>query len=633
MARRARETPKGNQAQSAWLRVRLPGMIFDVRLAPSERQVLGSSLECDIALRARLVSRRHVELWQEEKAVHFRDLGSTNGTYLDEQLAAEGVLAPGSVLRIGEAAIQLVDSATATGGITQLPETLRLVNMATLDAKQEAYGTEPNRRYFTIEDVAHLVASFLAEGRMGQEWAMLCRFLREALGCLSVVCYEQEGEEFVLRAGDGPFPSDVFPPDHAQQVAALSAMGTFLHKSAHGQHILVSLPVPFDHRRVCFLGVALEGTDPLLHHQELLPVLFVLCRLVLHWAVELRDRDDAVGAMKARIREVEAGLAGSVDALEPIVGNSPILLREIETVSQVAPTDLAVLVCGPTGAGKELFARRIHRLSRRSAGPFVPINCASIPENLLESELFGVERGAFTGADRSRTGFFEKAAGGTLFLDEIADLPLGLQPKLLRVLEEKQVAPLGSTKTRPVDVRVVAATNQKPLEMIAKGRFREDLYYRLAGVVIHVPPLRERGEDVLLLANYFLHVANREFGKKVRGFDEKSVHVLRRYAWPGNVRQLQALVKQLVLMSTGPILDQAQVETVLARYHPDGMRAPTDAWHLSWEEACEAFEEEYFRRRLASHLGSVTHLAKDVGITRPNLYLKMKKWGLKPGKE
>jgi transcriptional regulator with PAS, ATPase and Fis domain len=408
-------------------------------------------------------------------------------------------------------------------------------------------------------------------------------------------------------------------------------MGTFQLLTPEGPRLLVSIPITYDHRKVCFLGVAQEGADPLLHHQELLPVLFVLCKLVLRWAAELQERDDAVGAMKIRIREVEAGLAGSIDALEPIVGNSPILLREIQTVSQVAPTDLAVLMCGPTGVGKELFARRIHRLSKRAVGPFVPINCASIPENLLESELFGVERGAFTGADRSRKGFFEKAAGGTLFLDEIGDLPLGLQPKLLRVLEEKQIAPLGSTKTRTVDVRVVAATNRNPQEMIAKGQFREDLYYRLAGVLLHVPPLRERGEDVLLLANYFLHVANREFGKKVGGFDERSVHLLRRYAWPGNVRQLQALIKQLVLMSNGPVLDKAQVEAVMARHHPDGLRAPTDTWHLPWEEAWNAFEQEYFRRRLASHHGPVARLAKDVGMTRPNLYLKMKKWGLKPG--
>ena len=181
-----------------------------------------------------------------------------------------------------------------------------------------------------------------------------------------------------------------------------------------------------------------------------------------------------------------------------------------------------------------------------------------------------------------------------------------------------------------MDFRVVAATNQKPLEMIAAGRFREDLYYRLAGVVIHVPPLRERGEDILLLANYFLHVANREFAKKVRGFSEKSVHVLRSYAWPGNVRQLQALIKQLVLMSNGPVIDKAQVEAVMARYNPDGIRAQTSTWHLPWEEAFEAFEQEYFRRRLASHHGPVTRLAKDVGMTRPNLYIKMKKWGLKP---
>jgi DNA-binding NtrC family response regulator len=607
---------------------------FDVFLAGGGPWVLGSSLDNEVPIRARGVSRRHVELAMEEGRLRFKDLGSTNGTFLNEERASEGMFREGAVLRLGDVVLRVLDSATASLSPAALAEGLRAVSLTSLGpASSPATPAAGNHRQFTMDDVAALVGSFLSEGRTGQEWAMLSRFIRETLSCDSVRCYEQVEEGFALMGGAGLFPAESVSVDMAQQLASLRVMGTFRMEGEEGGRLLLALPVVVGEKRVCFIGTAPEGPDPFLQHQEILPVLYVLCRLVLRWADELRQRDNQVGELKERIRGIEANLAAGIDAAEPIVGRDPALLREIEAASRVAPTEMPVLLVGPTGSGKELFARRIHRLSNRSGAAFVPINCASIPETLLESELFGVERGAFTGADRSRMGLFEKAHRGTLFLDEVADLPSALQPKLLRVLEEKEVAPLGSTKARHVDVRLIAATNQNPSRLIAAGRFREDLYFRLAHVVVQIPPLRERGEDILLLANHFLHVANREFGKSVRGFEEEAVTELGRYGWPGNVRQLQALVKQMVLLSRDPLITADQVRVAVSRYAPGERPAAPGHWQLPWSDAYGEFEAEYFRRRLESHEGSVSGLARELGMTRPSLYLKMKKLGIKHGQE
>jgi two-component system NtrC family response regulator len=287
-------------------------------------------------------------------------------------------------------------------------------------------------------------------------------------------------------------------------------------------------------------------------------------------------------------------------------------------VRKVAVSDAPVLVVGESGTGKELVARAVHRLGSRSKGPFVAINCGAIPENLLESELFGHEKGAFTGAHVQRKGRIETAHGGTLFLDEIGDLPLPLQVKLLRFLQEHRIERVGGRQEIPVDVRVLAATNADLRLAMRDGRFREDLYYRIGVVVVAIPPLRDRGEDVLVLASAFLQQYAAESRKRAITFSREALAALQGHAWPGNVRELENRVKRAVVMAETPRILPADLEL-------DGVVAPEGR---ALREVRADLERETIQRALAKHKGNVTRTAAELGVSRPTLYGLIEKLGI-----
>ena len=247
---------------------------------------------------------------------------------------------------------------------------------------------------------------------------------------------------------------------------------------------------------------------------------------------------------------------------EQLIGNSPALEAVLEQVERVAPMDSTVLIQGETGTGKELIARAIHNISSRCGCPFVKLNCAAIPLDLLESELFGHERGAFTGAIAQRIGRFELADKGTLFLDEVGDIPLALQPKLLRVLQEQEFERLGSTRTHQVDVRLVAATNRDLTEMVKRGEFRSDLYYRLNVFPILLPPLRARREDIPVLVTHFAEIFGRRVGRQIEHIPPETMSALSSYQWPGNIRELQNLIERAVILSNNGVLPNPLPTTV-----------------------------------------------------------------------
>jgi len=307
-----------------------------------------------------------------------------------------------------------------------------------------------------------------------------------------------------------------------------------------------------------------------------------------------------------------------------IVGRSPAVEKLLREIRMVGPSAARVLIQGENGTGKELVARALHAAGPRRDQPFVAVNCSAIPEELIESELFGHERGAFTGATQSRRGRFEEAHHGTLFLDEIGDMSLRAQTKLLRVLEEEEITRVGGNRAIRVDVRVVAATNQDLAERVKAQRFREDLYFRLAVVPITVPPLRDRAEDIPLLVEHFASRIARETGGAPRTFHPGAVELLRHYSFPGNVRELRNIVERLWIMTRGATIGPEQVQAILPR--PEG--AAAHGVRLS--EAVREFERKEIEAALLGAGGSMTRAASMLGLERSHLYKKMKKLGWKP---
>ncbi len=334
-----------------------------------------------------------------------------------------------------------------------------------------------------------------------------------------------------------------------------------------------------------------------------------------------------------RQRRLEAenrALRAHVDKRLTMIGESYVMAQLREQIAMAAPTNGRVLIFGENGTGKELVARSIHAMSRRRAGPFIEVNCAAIPEELIESELFGHARGAFTGAVSDRRGKFEVADTGTLFLDEIGDMSLKTQAKVLRALQEQIVEPVGGASSVKVDVRVLAATNKDLPSEIRAGRFREDLYFRLNVIPIFVPPLRDRDGDIPLLAEHFMAELAREYGRRPKRLDPGAATGLRSYRWPGNVRELRNLIERLIIMVTGETItlnDLAFLDGgALAITEHEGVPP------LSLHDARERFERDYILRALAAQQGNISRTADALGVERSNLYRKMRAFGIAPAR-
>jgi two-component system nitrogen regulation response regulator NtrX len=334
-----------------------------------------------------------------------------------------------------------------------------------------------------------------------------------------------------------------------------------------------------------------------------------------------------------RLEEEHRRLTQTIDAKHEMLGEHPSIQALRDQIALAAPTDGWVLITGENGTGKELVARQIHMRSKRAAGPFVEVNCAAIPEDLIESELFGHEKGAFTGAIERRRGKFDTADGGTIFLDEIADMSLKTQAKVLRVLQEQRFERVGGTEPVDVDVRVIAATNKSLEAQIAAGLFREDLYYRLNVIPLHVPPLRERRQDIPLFVEFFARAFCTRSGLPPRRFTDQAVERLGDYDWPGNVRELKNVVERLVILTRGEEVDAEQAAQAL---RPAAPRAGVTEELFDIDdlrEAKAAFEREFLQRKLEEFDGNITKTAEALGIERTNLHRKIKSLGIVPPRE
>jgi DNA-binding NtrC family response regulator len=367
-----------------------------------------------------------------------------------------------------------------------------------------------------------------------------------------------------------------------------------------------------------------------------------------------------LGNTKVRFDALEGGVPQTLSAADSfggLVGRSVKMRELFAKLEKISPTDATVLITGETGTGKELVAEAVHDRSTRADGPFVVLDCGSIPPNLVESELFGHERGAFTGAHATHAGAFERAHGGTVFLDEIGELPIELQPKLLRVLERKEIRRVGGSKTISTDIRVVAATNRDLGVEVNRGRFREDLFYRLAVARVHVPPLRERREDIPLLIEHFMSITP---GARAPALREETIELLRRHDWPGNVRELRNVIERAVLLSESPgdatglrgvrevmeaeagaggaaprTDEQAGTPTSGGSAAPQRFSVAIDTavpYKLAKHELVEEFERRYIRALLEAHGGNISAAARAAGIDRMSIHKILNRLGLDPRK-
>ncbi|MCC7410625.1 MAG: PEP-CTERM-box response regulator transcription factor [Gammaproteobacteria bacterium] len=391
------------------------------------------------------------------------------------------------------------------------------------------------------------------------------------------------------------------PPDPANASEGLAVLEEML---AFDSHVKVIVVTGNDEREPALRAIALGAYD---YYQK--PIDPEVLGLIVRRAFNLFDLEEENRRLVRR--QQRSGING-------IIASSPSMLKVCETVEKVAPADVTVLLLGDSGTGKELLARALHELSPRAAGPFVAINCAAIPDTLLESELFGYEKGAFTGAAKQTRGKLEYANGGTLLLDEVGDLPAALQAKLLRFLQERVIERVGGRGEIPLDLRVVCATHKDLKALVAAGEFREDLYYRISEIAVSIPPLRERPGDAVLIARALLQQFARDKRKPDREFSQDAVRAIEAYAWPGNVREVENKVKRAAIMASGKVIEPADLEL-------EGTR---ECQPRTLKEIRELAEADAVRQALIRADGQINRAAEGLGVSRPTIYHLMKKYDL-----
>lgn len=388
------------------------------------------------------------------------------------------------------------------------------------------------------------------------------------------------------------------PPDPANASEGLACLNDILAVQPDCKVIVITGSTDNEH---ALKAIALGAYD---YYQK--PVNPDVLNIILARAFKISE-------LEAENRALKTANLGNND----IIGNSDAILKACRTVEKIAPTEITTLLLGESGTGKEVFARAIHKQSPRIKKPFVAINCASIPENLLESELFGYEKGAFTGANKTTLGKIECANGGTLLLDEIGDMPLSLQAKMLRFLQERVIERVGGRQEIEVDVRVICATHRNLADMVAQQSFREDLYYRISEITLMIPPLRQRGHDIIVIAKALLHRFNQEFNTQVQGFTESAMQAMLHYNWPGNIRELQNKLKSAVILADSKYITAEDLGLSTQQAKTDTLR-----------KVRELAETQAIRHAYTLANGNLSKTADALGITRPTLYALIDKYRL-----
>jgi Nif-specific regulatory protein len=570
-----------------------------------------------------LCSRLHALIRWDSRNWHLKDCGSRNGTYLNSRRIDEAILRPGDVIRVGETLIVFAREREPND------RSWHPVRIASSTFVRRI--ADPERQPFFAEKLAELqkgparsaaVLCRLAQELHGQNTRDgLVQTLSEALKSgaqadrVTIWLTEPDGRLSAVGSSGSDFPmyaSLAIENNEAMLVQntglahlPLEADGGEATVEAQTLDTVISVPIPGHRQRRGAIECVRSSQGGGFTEEDLELVIASSHQAGL--ALENLEH-------RERLEEANEQLRARVRNHNHLIGNSPQVRELIETLARVGPVDSTILIQGESGTGKELIARMIHETSKRQAGPYIAVNCAAFSESLLESELFGHEKGAFTGADQRRIGQFERANQGTLFLDEVGELSAGCQARLLRVLERHPFERVGGTVPIHVDVRVVAATHADLPALIQKGRFREDLYFRLRVIKLIIPPLRERGEDVLLLANHFLDHYRKEIGRSFLRFSEEARELLLRHDWPGNVRELKNAIERAVVLSRSE-----EVQAKDLGLDPREGSAPALGRLMTLAEA----ELRHIVSVLDQLAGNKTQACRVLGIGRGTLYKKL----------
>jgi transcriptional regulator with GAF, ATPase, and Fis domain len=588
----------------------------------SEPEVLiGRSRQNQVKLTTEQASRQHCKLVRTEKGYRLIDGNSSNGTFVNGLRVSEKALADGDVIGVGQAAITF-RAGEPSRPVPKLPD--------------------PTSFRMPLEDRnVRILLQTIVNAASCQD---LDAFLRTAVDDVITIAQAERGVLFVPDAS-GQLKPRVARDAGRQNLNELVGISRsipqqvyeqkksiFLLDTEAGKEQVHSQSVELYHLRTVMcaplrVGDRLPGVLYVDSHAktgEYSATDLAIFEAVTNYLALTMENVRSVRAAQQRVEDRRLALEQEVAVLRTalqkrkhLIGECAAMKALYESTRKVAPTDATVLVLGESGTGKEAIAHVLHDLSPRSEKPFVVIDCAAIPETLLESELFGYEKGAFTGATSQKPGKLEIAQGGTVFLDEIGELSLGLQVKLLRALEQRTINRVGGVDPIPIDVRLVAATNRGLEDMVKQGKFRQDLYFRLKVVSVTLPPLRERGDDILLLADFFLGEANTSNGRSVKGFSEEARAAMQAHRWEGNIRELKHRVEQAVILSNNQYISTEDL----------GLTTGTGNF-MTLEAARDLFEKSYVVQALARHEFNVTHTARALGISRQHLQNLIKKHGI-----
>jgi transcriptional regulator with GAF, ATPase, and Fis domain len=607
-----------------YLVVREMGAETSLPIADAEITI-GRSRQNHVKLLTEQSSRHHCKVVRAGNAFRVVDGNSSNGTYVNGLRVTEKELGDGDAITVGNAVIVFHTGEPPAKPVPRLPDPAQVAQIQMpLEDRNVRILLQTVVTAASIQDLGLFLPSAvdnvieIANAERG------ILFIPDGNGALKPLVARDNARKPLLELTgmSKTIPAQVY--EHRKPI--------FLLDTESEKEQVQSASVSLYHLRTVMCA-------PLKVGDRLLGVLYVdshakareysATDLAIFEAVgnylaltmeNLRAAEDQKNRVELRRQALEhenAVLRAALSARKHLIGECPAMKSVYENIRKVAPTDATVLVLGESGTGKEAIAHVLHDLSPRSEKPFVVIDCAAIPETLLESELFGYEKGAFTGAVGQKQGKLENATGGTVFLDEIGELTLNLQVKLLRALEQRTITRVGGIDSIPIDIRLVAATNRNLEEMVKGGKFRQDLYFRLKVVSVTLPPLRDRGEDILLLADYFLADANSSNARAVKGFSDGARQAMKNYRWEGNIRELKHRVEQAVILSNNEYLSTEDLNL-----------ASGGGEFRTLEAARDLFEKAYVVQGLSRHEYNVTHTARELGISRQHLQNLIKKHGI-----